>query len=435
MASTSDPALSDHDAGRRYTRVAMLLHWLLAACFAFQLGLGWRMDAPRGPQSFAVFQLHKSLGITILALTLIRLVWRLTHPAPPLPATLKRHERVMAHAVHWAFYLMLIGMPVSGWMLVSSSPTGVPTILYGVLPWPNVPGVATLPAAAKAAINARADNAHHLLALLAYALIALHLAGALKHQFLDRDQELWRMMPVARRRLGVAALVAILLLAALALLGKTLHLSPIARAQAPVAAPSPAPAEAPPAPAPAPPAPPPATAAAPAAAPVEPSIWVVRKRASSLGFHTAWSQGAVDGHFGTWDAAIRFDPAALASSSVKVTIDMASAATGAPDTQNALPGTDWFDVAAHPTATFAATRFRHLGGDRYEALGRLTIRGVARPLTLPFTLAIAGDVATMTGTARIDRVAFGVGQGEWSATTDLPAGVTVTVKIAADRKP
>jgi len=99
-----------------------------------------------------------------------------------------------------------------------------------------------------------------------------------------------------------------------------------------------------------------------------------------------------------------------------------------------LPGADWFSVAAHPTAAFKATRFRHLGGNRYEALGTLSLRGVSRPLKLPFTLTIAGDVATMTGTATIDRTVFGVGQGEWAATTDLPAAVSVTVAIKADRK-
>ena len=162
--------------------------------------------------------------------------------------------------------------------------------------------------------------------------------------------------------------------------------------------------------------------------------WIVRKSASSLRFHTSWSQGPVDGRFGKWKAVILFGPEALDSSTVEVTIDMASATTGVSDTESALPGTDWFSVAAHPTATFKATRFRHLAGNRYEAVGTLSLRGVSRPLKLPFTLSIANDVATMTGTATIDRTVFGVGQGEWAATTDVPAAVTVTVSIKADRK-
>ncbi|MEO7171104.1 MAG: YceI family protein, partial [Sphingomonas sp.] len=128
------------------------------------------------------------------------------------------------------------------------------------------------------------------------------------------------------------------------------------------------------------------------------------------------------------------DPAALDASSVKVTIDMASARTGNADTEGALPDNDWFAVATHPSATFAATRFRHRSGDRYDAIGTLSLRGVSRPLTLPFTLKIDGDVATMTGSTTIDRTSFGVGQGEWTATTNVKAGVTISVAIKADRQ-
>ncbi len=113
---------------------------------------------------------------------------------------------------------------------------------------------------------------------------------------------------------------------------------------------------------------------------------------------------------------------------------MSSARTGVAETESALPEADWFAVASHPTASFTATKFRHVAGNRYEAIGKLTLRGISRPLKLPFTLTIAGDVATMTGTATIDRTLFGVGQGEWAATTDLPAAVTVTVAVKADRK-
>jgi len=226
---------------------------------------------------------------------------------------------------------------------------------------------------------------------------------------------------------------------------RTVHLAPIAIAQAkPVPAPVPAPvlphaAAASPAPVPAPPATAPAQKAADQTAPApvaaEPSPWTVRKTESSLRFHTAWSQGPVDGGFGSWRAEIRFDPAALARSTVRVTIDMASVTAGDSDQQSALPENDWFAVATHPTATWTSTGFRHLGGDRYRADGTLSLRGVSRPLPLSFTLRIDKDVATMRGTASIDRTAFGVGQGEWASTADLPALVSLVIEIRADRAP
>ena len=434
------------EAGRRlYSAGAVTLHWLTAAAFAFQIGLGLRMDGPRGPETFAVFQLHKSVGITILLLTLIRIAWRLTHRPPPYPPTLRPLDIALARTVHVAFYLLLLGLPLSGWLIVSSSKVAVPTFLYGTIPWPHVPGVAALSAAHKATVNDLAARTHVVLVWSALAAILLHVAGALKHQLLERGDYLARMTLLPRRMLTVAALSVVLAFVGLFAFGRTVHLAPIAIAQAePAPAPVPAPvpphvAAASPAPVPAPPATAPAQKVADQDAPApivaEPSIWAVRKAQSSLRFHTAWSQGPVDGGFGTWHADIRFDPAALARSTVNVTIDMASVTAADSDQQSALPESDWFAVATHPTASWTSTAFRHLGGDRYRADGTLSLRGASRPLPLRFTLRIDKDVATMRGTASIDRTAFGVGQGEWASTADLPALVSLIIEIRADRAP
>jgi len=432
---------------RRYSAGAVALHWLTAAAFAFQIGLGWRMDGPRGPETFAVFQLHKSVGITILLLTLARIAWRLTHRPPPYPPTLRPLDMALARTVHAAFYLLLLGLPLSGWLIVSSSKVAVPTFLYGTIPWPHLPGVTTLNAAHKATVNGIAARTHVVLVWSALAAILLHVAGALKHQWLERGDYLARITLLPGRLLTVAGLLIVLAFVGLFAFGRTAHLAPIAVAQprpTPGRSPAPAPAasHAPVAtptavPAPTPPAPADAAADQVAPAPVatEPSVWTVRKAESALRFHTAWSQGPVDGGFGSWRAEIRFDPAMLARSTVHATIDMASVTAGDSDQQSALPENDWFAVATHPTATWTSTAIRHLGGDRYRADGTLNLRGVSRPLPLSFTLRIDKDVATMRGTASIDRTAFGVGQGEWASTADLPALVSLTIDIKADRAP
>ena len=420
----------------RYSRVAILLHWAIAACFAFQIGLGWRMDGPRGPETFAVFQLHKSVGITILLLTLIRLGWRIANPPPPFPPTMKIWEKRLAHAVHVGFYVLLLGLPLTGWLLVSASKTAIPTYLFGAIPWPHVPGVPGLAPGARAGVEEAAEIGHHALIYIAYAVLLLHVAGALKHQFLERGGDMARMIPVPARSLGAAALAAIAAIIGLTAIATLIRLTPLpAPAPAPVAEASSSAALPPPVTTPS-ATPTPEASPTPEATPitVAPSRWTVRHAASSLSFSTSWSEGPVDGRFGNWDAAILFDPAALDASSVKVTIDMASAKTGVADTEGALPDEDWFAAATHPKATFAATKFRHRSGDRYEAIGTLSLRGVSRPLTLPFTLKIDDDVATMSGSTTIDRTIFGVGQGEWKATTDLKAGVTVNVAIKADRQ-
>jgi polyisoprenoid-binding protein YceI len=169
----------------------------------------------------------------------------------------------------------------------------------------------------------------------------------------------------------------------------------------------------------------PAAAAAPA--------WTVDKTASRIGFKSSFGGQAVQGTFRRWDAQIQFDPKALAGSRVLVTVDIASAATGDSGKDEALPTADWFDAARFPRATFAASSFKDLGGGRYQAIGTLSLKGVARPIVLPFTLAISGAQARMNGQVVLNRSAFGVGKGQFASAETVPLEVAVTVAVAARR--
>lgn len=162
-------------------------------------------------------------------------------------------------------------------------------------------------------------------------------------------------------------------------------------------------------------------------------VWTVDKAASKVAFSSSFDGGAFTGAFRRWDAAIRFDPANLAGSSVTATFDMSSAVTGDSGRDEALPQDDWFAAGRFPKATFTARTFKALGGNRYQAIGTLTIRGVTKPLTLPFTLVITGDVAKMTASVGLNRLAFGVGQGEWKTTEVVPGTVTVNISLTAKR--
>src|ERR1700761_4758779 len=167
----------------RYSAVAILLHWLIAAAILLQVVLAWRMVGHNTPQGFALVQLHKSVGITILALSLARLAWRLVKPPPP-ETGLAAWETRLSGVVHAGFYLFMIGMPLTGWLAVSASPINIPTLLYGHIPFPHIPGVAELPTHAKAVAHTAGSGGHLALAWLFYALFGLHVAGALKHQLL-----------------------------------------------------------------------------------------------------------------------------------------------------------------------------------------------------------------------------------------------------------
>ena len=112
----------------RYATVAILLHWIIAALIILQVVLAGRMEG-RTPEAFAVVQLHKSIGITVLLLSLARLAWRLLNPPPPEPQTLAAWERALSKVAHWGFYGVMLGMPLTGGLMVSASRLDQPTLL------------------------------------------------------------------------------------------------------------------------------------------------------------------------------------------------------------------------------------------------------------------------------------------------------------------
>ncbi|HEY1179476.1 MAG TPA: YceI family protein, partial [Phytomonospora sp.] len=160
--------------------------------------------------------------------------------------------------------------------------------------------------------------------------------------------------------------------------------------------------------------------------------WAVQP-GSTLSFTTAWSGQAIEGRFDRWTADIVFSPDDLAHSKVTVSIDLASVNSGDQQRDASLPAPDWFDTATNPKAVFTATRFEKTGEGRFTAHGELSLRGVKRPLSLPFRLEIDGDRASVHGVTSLDRTAFGVGQGEWKATDQIPAKVGVRVNLKAKR--
>lgn len=418
----------------RYTTVAIVIHWLIAAAIIFQIILGWRMgDGPKGPTTFALVQLHKSIGISILLLSLLRLIWKLTHRAPPPPAGQPAWERIAASVVHWGFYVIMIGLPLTGWIIVSTSRTGIPTLLYGAIPWPHIPGLAELAAGPKHSWHQAGELGHGVLVKTTYLLLLLHLGAVAKHQILDRDAVFGHMAAGARPgwkepRLWLAAAGLAAVIAAGYLYTPTLKTPsaapPVPAAEpAPVAAPPPLAGNAPVAEA----------AAAPPAELADPVAWTVQKGAS-LTFAATWSDSAVDGRFNRWTADILFSPQALDRSKVTVSIDVASVATGDEQRDQSLPSGDFFDTAEHPKAIFTATKFRKTGPDKYVADGTLDLRGVKKPLSLPFTLKIDGDTATASGVTTLDRTTFGVGQGEWASTDQIAAKVKVSFRLTAKRK-
>lgn len=171
----------------RYSTVAMILHWAIA------IGViaNWRIaeNAEHAPEAeaAAIMAPHLSIGVTILALVLIRLAWRLMHPPPPLAPHLATWERVLAKTTHTLFYILLIVMPLAGWVAMSSLGYGVP--VWGLFELPALP-VGISPERAEAIFDAHATAGTIMLVLL-----VIHILGTLKHTLIDRDGNLYRMLP------------------------------------------------------------------------------------------------------------------------------------------------------------------------------------------------------------------------------------------------
>ena len=170
-----------------YTRTAKSLHWLMALMILGLLALGFYMsDLPLSPQKLQYYSWHKWAGVSVFLLVWLRLLWRLTHRPPALPDSMPRHMQWAAHAGHFVLYVLMIAIPLSGWLM--SSAKGVPTVWFGVLPIPDLIGK-------DKALGRSLAELHEALNIGLLVLIAGHAAAAFFHHFFHKDDTLRRMLP------------------------------------------------------------------------------------------------------------------------------------------------------------------------------------------------------------------------------------------------
>ena len=195
MTTTGSNTQRAPHGSARYDPIAISLHWLIALAFLSMLAIGFVMhDLPlTDPWKFPLFQFHKSLGFTILSLVGIRILWRLTHRPPALPANMPAWEKGSAEATHWVLYAILLAMPLSGWIIVSHSAYNIPTLYFGLF---EIPHLGELNVGySKKQIEEAASLIHEVLAFSACGLIALHAGAALRHHFILKDTVLRRILP------------------------------------------------------------------------------------------------------------------------------------------------------------------------------------------------------------------------------------------------
>ncbi|MFT5574532.1 MAG: cytochrome b561/polyisoprenoid-binding protein YceI [Bermanella sp.] len=416
----------------RYTRIAIGLHWLIAVAIITNLILGcWMSDAINHTASrdsaFRVFQWHKSIGLTILLLSVLRLTWRILNPPPPLPKTIPPWEQRAAAWTHSAFYTLMIGVPLSGWLYVSSQWRGdaaltIPTLWFEWFEVPHLFGLNEASHAQRQSIASISLEAHEVLVWCFLLLLLLHIGAALRHQFVLKDKSLVRILPqriksqapqpkppshsFTRTRLAAASLCLLTTTAFIYIgtqAGSTLQASTntgrMDELLRELVKPDNSQAQ-----------------------------WLVNKQ-SHIRFAGSHVGREFTGEFTQWRAFIQFDPASPGQAQIAAVIETASATDGNPIHDSTLPKEEWFDASSQPFAHFRVTRVEPTQ-DNYLLFGQLTIKNHSVELA-PLTMTIKGANLEIRGTTLIDRADVHMGMESDPAGDYVSRDITIRANISA----
>ncbi len=384
----------------RYTAVAIALHWAMAILLVFMIWLGWNMDDHESR-----FQLHKSIGITLLILTVARIVWRWLNPPPPLP-DMPKHESLASHLVHMGFYALMLGLPLGGWVLVSSSKFHVPTVLYGTVSWPHLPFMDPFRTELGHTII---ETLHSKGAWVLLALLALHVAGAVKHEVTGDEGVLRRMLPgifgQSEGSFGQSRGFLAAFGGAFVLFGAIAAIPLLSSANRGVV-------------------------------PVTPTEtlgdWAVNHDHSEIRFSGIHDGDTFTGTFENWSAEITFDPEQLDEAKATISLSSANASTGKKLYDDSLIAAEWFDVGAHPLISVLVDGIEKTEAG-YTADAHITLKALEVTVPFAFDLNIDGDSAEMTGTSELSRAALNLGQVSDPDADWVTDSVTVAVSLSATR--
>ena len=386
-----------------YGGIARTFHWIIALLIMGLILVGLYMGTMEySPQKLQVYGLHKSFGLLVLWLASARIIWRFVSLPPDALGTHAAWERGLAKITHVFLYIAMFGMPLSGWIM--SSAGEFPVVFFGY-EMPALTGK-------NESLAHLMREVHETMAFILIGAILLHAAGAFKHHLLDKDTTLRRMAS------GKMALPLMLLLALFAagvgwlMTQEEEHEGGRTGQAAQITEDLPTPGL---------------------------NEWVMVPSQSALTFEAYMTGTPFSGQFKKFDASILFDPENLPASKAIITIDIASLDTGDASRNEQIQTKDWFFTEGYPKARFETRTFEHMDGKRYLAVGDLTLRGVTLPVTLPFTLDIEqtadGRLAHVQGELTLNRLEFGVGQGQWQSTDAIGDSVKVKVSLTANGAP
>jgi cytochrome b561 len=359
---------------KRYNKAMITLHWLMAICFIGMIAGGLVMtgvDLPK-PLMFDLYQYHKSLGVILLLLFFVRLSLKLFTKSPHLPAEMSAKDKKLAKIGHYALYVIMLAMPFSGWVMVSSSSYGLPTIVFGAFEWPHLSFVVGNNDA-----HELAQESHEWLAYGFMALIATHIAAVAKHYFIDGKNLLPRM--------GIGKICLII----------SCLIGGVANAK----------------------------------------IYNIDYASSHIQFSGEHAGKKFTGDFPDWRAEIEFDKNDLSTSFVRVSINPKSAKTGNAMYDGTLPSKDWFDVVNHSIIHFRSTEIAANPDGSFKMTGDLTIKKITKRINFNFMLTESKQekISELTDfKLKINRLDFNIGkesdaEAEW-VSRDIDLNVRITTR-------
>lgn len=376
-------------AEQRYSDIAVIFHWLIAFFIISLLVVGKYMTHfldENDPIRFQLTQWHKSFGLTVLLLSVLRLVWRFTHRPPAELASIPVWQQRIAGLVHLLLYGLMLALPITGWIMSSASPLNIDTVLFNVITIPHIPPFPDLPN--KADIAASFHEYHELAGNLLLLLLLAHVGAALKHHLIDKDTILVRMLPNWTSQSFKNNTGAVTLAIMGAALGLYLYASTDRQAA------------------------------------------LLAAGDSEVSFIADVTGDETPGTFADTEVTAGIDTQNPANSSIIAIVNTASLSSNNSQVEGSLPDAEWFDVEGHPQARFESIDISKNADGSLQVSGNLTIKTTTQPISFAMSLADEEGKQVARGEFTIDRRQFDIGME--SQDTDEYVGFDVTVRFRFD---
>ena len=374
------------DSKQAYHGLAIGLHWIIAILIIGMLAVGKYMVGldESDPLRFTLTQWHKSFGIFAMLLILLRLSWRLFNRPPAPPQTLKPWENRAAHAAHWLLYALMVVIPVSGWIMVSASPLELPTLLFNAIHWPHLAPFYAL--ANKAEIARLFVEIHELAGTAMIVLLLAHIAAALRHRFVLRDDVMLRMSPKTRDGKWSPGFLSVSLIVTTILAALLVYAFSAS-------------------------APPPLAATGP----------------SQVQFDFTVQNQGLSGSFRESSVELFIDRRNPLKNSLSASVNVPSVATGNSQIDTTILASDWFDANNHALASFESTKVTPVEENSYSVSGTLTIKDLGREVSFPLQIENLDTGRTASGSFSVNRLDFELGKN--SQPTDKTVAFDVTINF------